>query len=147
VLSMHFPVDSLSKFELAPGDILLNEGQSTELVGRSAIYRGELTGACFQKTLLRFRTGPGLLPEFAHAFFQHMLYTSQFARVAVQTTSMAHLTGIKFTKLPIPIPPIREQQGIVDRLAQVDISRQLLAERHQIAITNARRAVNEMVGA
>lgn len=147
VLSMHFPEDSLHKFELVPGDILLNEGQSTELVGRSALFRGELPGACFQKTLLRFRCGPALVPEFAHAFFQHMLYTGQFARVAVQTTSMAHLTGVRFAKLPIPVPPIQEQRVIVERLAHVDAAQMLLAERRRIASENARCAVNKMVGA
>jgi type I restriction enzyme S subunit len=147
VLSMHFPEDSICKFELAPGDILLNEGQSAELVGRSAVFRGELPGACFQKTLLRFRCGPGLLPEFAQAFFQHMLYTGQFARVAVQTTSMAHLTGVRFAKLPIPVPPLQEQRVIVERLAQVDVAQRLLAERRRIASENARCAASQMVGA
>ena len=65
--SMHFPEPDLGKFELVSGDILLNEGQSTELVGRSAIYRGEIPGCCVQKTLIRFRCGPQLEPEFAHA--------------------------------------------------------------------------------
>lgn len=101
VEKMHFPESELEKFELLPGDILLNEGQSTELVGRSAIYRGEIPGCCFQKTLIRFRCKPGLLPEFAHAFFQHCLYTGQFASMVVQTTSMAHLTAVRFKEFRI----------------------------------------------
>jgi type I restriction enzyme S subunit len=55
VLEMDFPERDLYKYLLKPGDILLNEGQSLELVGRSAIYNGEIEGCCFQKTLLRFR--------------------------------------------------------------------------------------------
>lgn len=120
VLSMHFPRDSLGKFELRNGDILLNEGQSTELVGRSAIWRGEVAGMCIQKTLLRFRCGPLLLPEFAHAFFQHMLYTGQFARVAVQTTSIAHLTAMRFAKLSLPVPPIPEQRIMLERIVGLE---------------------------
>lgn len=115
VLEMHFPIADLAKFELVPGDILLNEGQSTELVGRSAIYRGEVLGCCFQKTLLRYRASKSLRPEFVQAFFQHCLYTGQFARMAVQTTSMAHLTAIRFEQMLIPLPPIREQVGIAER--------------------------------
>lgn len=114
VEKMHFPESELEKFELLPGDILLNEGQSTELVGRSAIYRGEIPGCCFQKTLIRFRCKPGLLPEFAHAFFQHCLYTGQFASMVVQTTSMAHLTAVRFKEFRIPVPPIGEQQQLID---------------------------------
>ena len=116
VLEMHFPQKDLPKFELVPGDILLNEGQSTELVGRSAVYRGERPGCCIQKTLVRFRCGSDLLPDFAHGYFQHCLYTGQFARIAVQTTSIAHLTAARFKEMRLPVPPLREQREIVDRL-------------------------------
>ena len=146
VLTMHFPENSLDKFELRPGDILLNEGQSTELVGRSAIYRGEIPGACFQKTLLRFRCGPRLTTEFAHCFFQHMLYTGQFARMVVQTTSTAHLTGVRFAKLPIPIPPIKEQREIAEQLAQFEIASHALSVRLVQASYAARKAINEGLG-
>ncbi|MHC5804562.1 hypothetical protein ACYTX7_10170, partial [Streptococcus pyogenes] len=40
VVEMPFEDDQFAKFRLEPGDILLNEGQSLELVGRPAIYRG-----------------------------------------------------------------------------------------------------------
>ena len=129
VLEMHFPTDSLDKFELRPEDILLNEGQSTELVGRSAIYRGEVDGCCFQKTLLRYRCGEGLLPEFAQAFFRHCLYTGQFARMVVQTTSMAHLTAVRFKTFQIPQPPLDAQREIVSRLEAVNAAAQAVASR------------------
>lgn len=133
VLSMHFPEESLAKFELAPGDILLNEGQSTELVGRSAIYRGELPGACFQKTLLRFRCGPRLLPEFVHAFFQHALYTGQFAAMCAQTTSMAHLTAVRFARMNLPVPPMEEQQRITARKFELERVIEMLSARRSEA--------------
>ncbi len=126
VLEMHFPERDLTKFELKPGDILLNEGQSFDLVGRSAIYRGELPGCCCQKTLLRFRCGPDLLPEFAQAYFQHKLYTGQFAAMCVQTTSMAHLTAVRFAEIVIPMPPINEQQTMVSALNAANEARTLL---------------------
>lgn len=146
VLSMHFPKGSLSKFELQPGDILLNEGQSPDLVGRSAIWRGAISGACIQKTLIRFRCKAGLLPEFAHAFFQHMLYTGQFSAVCVQTTSIAHLTADRFKKLQIPIPPRPEQEWLVDRLLQLDEARRSLSDRFCASQSMARLAVNELLG-
>ena len=145
VFSMHFPTNALGKFELQPGDILLNEGQSTELVGRSAIWRGEVAGMCFQKTLLRFRCGPLLVPEFAHAFFQHMLYTGQFARVAVQTTSIAHLTSVRFAELPLPVPPLAEQELLVERLAALSGAELSATRRAAHAAQTARQILNSMV--
>jgi len=130
VLEMHFPEKDLAKFELQPGDILLNEGQSTELVGRSAIYRGEHPGCCVQKTLVRFRCGPELIPDFAQSYFQHCLYTGQFARIAVQTTSIAHLTAARFKKMLVPVPPLPEQRAVVERFEEqrsaVDAAQQRL---------------------
>ncbi len=143
VLEMHFPEDELIKFELRPGDILLNEGQSTELVGRSAIYRGEIPGCCFQKTLLRFRCGPDLLPEFAQAFFQHCLYTGQFARMVVQTTSMAHLTAIRFRSLQIPIPPLAEQLEVSKRVEALNVGKSRMRERRAAGFTLARLIVGQ----
>lgn len=145
VQSMHFPSEALRKFELKAGDVLLNEGQSTELVGRSAIWRGQVPGMCFQKTLLRFRCGPLLLPEFAHAFFQHMLYTGQFARVAVQTTSIAHLTSVRFAELPVPVPPMAEQQLIVERLLLIGHAEVSAAARAAQAAKTSRHILNTMV--
>ena len=55
VMKMDFSPEDFERYRLEPGDILLNEGQSRELVGRSAIYRGEVPGACFTNTLVRFR--------------------------------------------------------------------------------------------
>lgn len=112
VNQMHFPEKDVQKFELLHGDVLLNEGQSFDLVGRSAIYRGGVPGLCCQKTLIRFRCGERLLPEFAQAYFQHRLYTGQFASMCVQTTSMAHLTAVRFSAMQMPVPPLDEQRQI-----------------------------------
>jgi type I restriction enzyme S subunit len=145
LLEMHFPESELSKFELEPGDILLNEGQSTELVGRSAIYRGEVPGCCFQKTLLRFRCGDSLLPEFAQGFFQHCLYTGQFARNVVQTTSMAHLTAVRFKEMEIPVPPMPEQVELSQRLVELNLAVGAMRERRAQAMAVARAAIGEML--
>src|SRR5258706_4144497 len=52
VMTMNFTPDEFQSYALRTGDILLNEGQSKELVGRPAIYRDELPGVCFTNTLV-----------------------------------------------------------------------------------------------
>lgn len=141
VYQMHFPESQLGKFELRAGDILLNEGQDTDLVGRSAIYRGEIPGCCVQKTLLRFRCGPELLPGFAQAYFQHCLYSKKFARIAVQTTSIAHLTAAAFRRFTIPVPPLGEQQRIVEFMSALERAQAALLQR----VDDARRAGKYLV--
>lgn len=53
---MNFTPEEAETFLLRSGDILLNEGQNRELIGRPAIYRDEVPGACFQNT--RIPAGP-----------------------------------------------------------------------------------------
>ena len=103
VLEMDFNAADFATYELKPGDILLNEGQSRELVGRSAIYRGEIPRCCFQNTLIRFRSDE-VIPAFAQSFFRFMLYRGRFAALSRQTSSMAHLGLSRFKTAPIRVP-------------------------------------------
>jgi type I restriction enzyme S subunit len=120
VLEMPFEDDQFERFRLVPGDVLLNEGQSLELVGRSAIYRGDPPDCAFQKTLLRFRASERIDTEFAQYVFQWFLYSGRFAEHAVQTTSIAHLTGVRFEGMRMPVPSLVEQRQIAKVLLTVD---------------------------
>lgn len=139
---MHFPVDALPKFELKEGDILLNEGQSKELVGRSAIFRGEIEGCCFQKTLIRFRCGSGLLPAYAHAVFRHYLYSRVFESVALKTTSIAHLTSVRFAAMPIVIPPLELQKTSVRVLREIEDARDRIGLRLKSSRVYTQKVIN-----
>lgn len=110
VLSMDFADGELAKFELEPGDILLNEGQSLELVGRCAMYDGAIPGCCFQKTLLRFRPLEEVNGEWALGYFQFCQHFGVFASISSQTTSVAHLTAVRFKALEFPKPPLTVQK-------------------------------------
>lgn len=105
---------------LRQGDILLNEGQSLELVGRSAIYNGPPDVHCYQNTLIRFRPSPRIRSDFAQQVFQYYLKTGVFAAVAARTTSIAHLGVERFASLRIPLPPISEQEAIATVLSAWD---------------------------
>jgi type I restriction enzyme S subunit len=116
VMQMHFEPREVTRFELQPGDILLNEGQSRELVGRPAMYRGELPGACFTNSLVRFQAGPSILPAFALALFRHWLHSGAFQRIAQITTNIAHLGAGRFADMELALPPLDEQRRIVAKL-------------------------------
>jgi type I restriction enzyme S subunit len=113
ILQMHFTPDEAEAYALRYGDILLNEGQSPELVGRPAMFRDELPGACFQKTLLRFRPGPNVDPEYALLVFRHYLHAGDFRKLARWSTNIAHLTLQRFRSMPFPVPPLAQQRRIV----------------------------------
>ena len=114
VETMDFDQQHFKKYCLLPGDILVSEGQSPELVGQSAIFRGGIEGLCFQKTLHRFRplrTGP--VSEFVQLVLRSHVRSGVFLRRASITTNIAHLTLEKFKASPFPFPPAHEQTRIV----------------------------------
>jgi type I restriction enzyme S subunit len=132
ILRMNFEPEEVAIYELRDGDVLLNEGQSPELVGRPAIYRGEVPGACFQNTLIRFRSGDGIEPEYALLVFRHYMHSGVFREIARWSTNIAHLGLERFRALPFPIPPHEEQKRIV-----AEVRRRLDATAAQILAVQA----------
>ena len=122
VLSMPMTEEQFRHFMLQKSDVLLNEGQSLELVGRCAIYGGEYAGPCaIQNQLLRFRAHAGISGLFGSHLFRYCQQKGVFARVALQTTSIAHLGGTRFEQLLLPWPPTEaEQHAIAAALTDVD---------------------------
>lgn len=119
VLEMNFTPTEYETYKLRTGDVLLNEGQSIELVGRPALYRDELPGACFQNTLVRFRAGQAVEPKFALLVFRHYLHAKRFQRIARWTVNIAHLGAARFAEIEFPAPPLNEQRRIVEKVDEL----------------------------
>lgn len=116
VLEMDFTPSEREVFSVRQGDILLNEGQSLELVGRSALFDGPDGSYCFQNTLVRFRVLEDNNPRFFASLFKWWLDCGLFMRIAKQTTSVAHLGADRFARMACPLIRADEQHRISDRL-------------------------------
>jgi type I restriction enzyme S subunit len=110
---LNFSPEEFEIYKLQAGDILLNEGQSPELVGRPAMFLGQPEDMCFQNTLIRFRTRSGISPGFALLVFRYYFRSGRFTKVARWTTNLAHLGFGRFAAMPFPVPPLAEQERIV----------------------------------
>ncbi|HNV71946.1 MAG TPA: restriction endonuclease subunit S, partial [Candidatus Ozemobacteraceae bacterium] len=120
LLCMDYDQRDFPAYRLEWGDILLNEGQSTELVGRPAMWRNEIADCCFQNTLIRFQANSDIvLPEFALAVFLHYFRTGAFASLSSKTSSVAHLGAGRFSSMPFPLPPLDLQHIFVKRITVV----------------------------
>jgi len=121
VLTMPMTDEQFTQFQIKHGDVLLNEGQTLELVGRCAMYQDEYPEPCaMQNALLRFRAHKDVSAMFASYLFRHCQKTGIFSRIALQTTSVAHLGGSRFERLSLPWPSEDEQQIIAHALSDVD---------------------------
>ena len=140
-MEMHFSAEDETAFKLGYNDILLNEGQSLELVGRPAMFRSELPRACFTNTLVRFRAESDLLPEYALAVFRHYMHSGRFRKIAKITTNIAHLGAGRFAELEFPLPPRAEQMEIARLMSEqfALIAEQELAISHGLKQSAAQR--------
>lgn len=114
---MHWPGETFERFKLHPGDILLNEGQTPDLLGRPALYRGDPAEVAFTNSLIRFQAKAGVLPEFALLVFRRHMHAKRFKRESRITTNIAHLSAARLKTVEFPIPALEEQRRLV---AQAD---------------------------
>ena len=124
ILTMPFSDEEFERWRLERGDILLNEGQSLELVGRPAVYQGDPPNVAMQNALLRWRPDPSLVdPDFGYQVIRSLYLVGKFSQVATKTTSIAHLGLKRFAGISVPVPPMSEQKQIAGVLMTVDHQR------------------------
>lgn len=114
VYEMSFSPAEFEKYKLVSGDVLLNEGQSPDLVGRPAMFHGEVDNCCFQNSLIRFRSHKDTSPAFALLVFRYYLHSGRFREAARWSTNIAHLTVGRFAPIEFPQVPLAEQEAIVE---------------------------------
>lgn len=126
VMEMHFSDKDFQRFSLKPGDILLNEGQSLELVGRPAKFNGEVSPCCFTNTLIRYRSSEEIDEDYAFLAFLWQMKTGQYIAIASRSVNIAHLGRERFAGLTFPLVQLKEQKVIVQKVRAVLDAHQLL---------------------
>jgi type I restriction enzyme S subunit len=145
VLTMPMTDAEFTRFEILDGDVLLNEGQSLELVGRASIYRGEFGQRCaMQNALLRFRAFPSTSAEFAAQHFRQCQKDGTFANVATKTTSVAHLGSSRFSALELAWPTPAEQQRIATCLSSLDALITAETQKHEALKTHKKGLMQQL---
>lgn len=143
VMSMDFPGEDFERYRLHPGDILLNEGQSPEYLGRPAMYRGELPGSCFTNTLIRFQAYEHVSAEFAILVFRNYMHSGRYLSEGTTTTNIAHLGAGRFGDVEFPLPPLAEQEEISRRAGDL----LAYADRLEARLTAAQSAIDRLTPA
>jgi type I restriction enzyme S subunit len=113
---MHFDPEVFERFRLSPGDVLLNEGQTPELLGRPAVYRGDPPEVAFTNSIIRFRASAGVSADYSLLVFRHYMRSGRFTREARITTNIAHLSVSRLKPIEFPLPPTEEQRRIAEEV-------------------------------
>lgn len=106
----------ISSLLLVEGDILFNRTNSPDLVGKTAVFKGEQQ-ATFASYLIRLRAHPEFaVPEFV-AYWINSSWGREWAQlVKTDGVSQSNINGTKLSAMPIPLPSVTEQAEIVRRV-------------------------------
>lgn len=115
----------LTRYDLRVGDILFNNTNSPNLVGKVAIFK--LEGVfVFSNHLTRIRVDSNqVLPEFLQRFLFLLWRNGFFKQQCTQWINQAAFNLEALSSLPVPIPTLIEQERIVRILDEAEILRQL----------------------
>ena len=125
---------------LRDGDLLLARSGAT--VGKAFQYRSEWGPACFAGYLVRLRPDRRkILPDYLYRFTQSRGYQDQVRLHTVQST-IANVSAERYGNFTLPLPPLEEQQRIVDSLevSTKAIGRLAAIARRQLSLLHEYRS-------
>ena len=104
------------KYLLKYNDVLFNRTNSPELVGKTAIYKGEMP-AIFAGYLIRIHRKENLLDaDYLNYYLNSEMAMDYGKTVVISSVNQANINGTKLKTYPIPISSLEEQQIIVNKL-------------------------------
>lgn len=121
VLDIELFGDEIDKLRLMNGDLLIVEGNgSPSQIGRMATWKGEIQDCVHQNHIIRARPFLGVEGGFVESYWNSPIGSSMVLNVASSTSGLYTLSVSKVSVIPVPLPPVAEQQRIV-----AEVERQL----------------------
>ena len=118
-------------YTLKPGDILFNNTNSIDLVGKTALFKGEFPLCVYSNHLTRIRVNPKrALPEWLLFTLMLMWRNRVFRNLCVRYVNQAEVRLQDLLNLKIPKPPLEEQKHIARIL--LTVNERLRAERERL---------------
>jgi type I restriction enzyme S subunit len=105
---------------LKKGDILFNTRNTLDLVGKVAMWRGELEQAVFNSNIMRITFSENVLNEYMNYYFNSYGALKQLRARATGTTSVAAIYWRDCQNIKIQLPPLPDQKAIATLLSTWD---------------------------
>ena len=111
----------IENYFLREGDILFNNTNSIDLVGKTALFRGEFKECVFSNHLTRIRVDLNkTLPEWVFYILFRNWELKLFKNLATRRVGQADINRNVLKNLKLPLPPLPEQKEIAEILQTVD---------------------------
>lgn len=104
------PADA-NKYQLADGDVLMNEGGDRDKLGRGWVWRGEVAQCLHQNHVFRIRLNDPAFPSEFISLYANELGRDYFLSEAKQTTNLASISKTKLSGLPIRLPSVDDARA------------------------------------
>lgn len=115
------PKESVDRFRVVAGDLLLTEGGDFDKLGRGAIWRGAIKDCVHQNHIFVVRADERVLNRsFLAMQTQGAHGRAYFQSCSKQSTNLASINSTQLKQFPVLLPPLPEQQKIADILGTWD---------------------------
>lgn len=136
--------NTVDTYRLLPGDVVFNNTNSTELVGKSALFAGHDEPVVYSNHFTRLRADSGHLePRYLVAWLRHQWESGVFERLCMRWVGQSAVKSDKLLTLHIPLPPLPEQSSVASRLESqmAEVARmRRAAERQRVAVGRMKEA-------
>jgi len=128
--------DEAKKYRLTEGDLLFNRTNSRELVGKTGLFDGRRE-AIFAGYLVRVSMLGKIIPTYSNFVLNSKHHREWCDENKTDALGQSNINATKLRDFLFPLPPLAEQQAIVDRvnslMAVVDELEMQVAERKEQA--------------
>jgi len=129
---------TIEKYKLRLGDVVFNNTNSTELVGKSALFNGHEEAVVYSNHFTRLRAKSDVaVPGFVAYWLISQWQAKTFEKICNRWIGQSAVKTDKLFALEIPLPPLDEQRRIASRLneqlAAVESARKAAEEQLQAA--------------
>ena len=108
--------EDIKQYSLKKDDLLFNRTNSSDWVGKTAIYKEERP-AIYAGYLIRIR--PILIsPDYLNIVMNSSYYRNWCYNVKTDAVNQSNINAQKLSQLMIPVPPSKEQERIIVKIAK-----------------------------
>ncbi|GAB2668959.1 hypothetical protein GCM10027036_23250 [Flavihumibacter cheonanensis] len=115
---LELPIEIAKKYYLKQFDILVNEGGDFDKVGRCAIWGASIQPCIHQNHIFAVRID-GVNQQYFEYAINSDSSRDYFLGTYKKSTNLASLNKTNLNLLPVPLPPLNEQNRIVEKLSEL----------------------------
>jgi len=120
IKSVRVRQSDLHRFELKPGDVLMNEGGDADKLGRGAVWEGQIPGCLHQNHVFRVRCHLAkLIPQYLSLVSGSAHGKRYFLSASKQTTNLATINSRQIKQFPVPLCSLDRQLQIAETAAAI----------------------------